>query len=545
MFIQEDLLYEKLKCNICNKLLKDPVSLPCMEFVCKICITDYIEENSENNKKPRRFKCFSCDQIHVAPREGFPKSKMVDEILEIQSKNVNKGSFVEKFKAELNECMNEINQIKTSLDDREEIVKDYFELKRQQIYQVTDSKIDNINMRSKELLDKIDTLEKQNLDNLKNKRALKKIEDDLKKATEFCGKWIEKLKMPETSEEDVRKERTEFDHLLRSVKANSCAKNGYIFNSQQIDFYENHDEVKSSFLGQLELGCIKEGIVTVKPLTKMPVNLQLENNFLIDLSQFSNGNLCATSFSSYNHYKRNGNSNSSNYPLNFSILDSAEAKHQSFMSSNNFSAQYIENRSVQSMSNGTHVLISLHFADHNNSQYVYLISSDTPSKYEKVIATSKECNISMDSKQAYIMNPTSVAIDIYNFMLKSIRSIQVNQNLSHLFDPKATLKISNDLLYSLNANKIDIHQLLFNMKLIKSINITIDCTPITKCFLNNYLIFISNDYISYFNIKNGKTYKRSIYNREISDDSNLQIRVLDENKLCFFNADANKYFISS
>lgn len=177
MFVLEDLLNENLLCKICSKRYRDPVMLPCAEIVCNNCILDYIEEHlSDNNGQ---FECFMCEEDHLIPAKGFPKSKTIQQILELKAEQVDKGVFVEKFKADVKQCMDEINEIRSSLESKEDIVKDYFEAKRQQIYQVTESKINELNNRSKEFLDRIDVLELEYLENLKNYQPKKEMEQDL------------------------------------------------------------------------------------------------------------------------------------------------------------------------------------------------------------------------------------------------------------------------------------------------------------------------------------------------------------------------------
>ena len=193
--------------------------LPCAEFVCNICITDYIEEHTNANNG--QFKCCMCAEEHLIPAKGFPKSKTMNKILELKADQVNKGAFIEKFKQDINQCMNEVNQIKSSLETKEETIKDYFEAKRQQVYQVTESKINELNKRSRELLDRIDELESEYLENFKNNRLQKEIQEDLNEAVEFCEKWIGKLKKPQTSDEDVKNERNLLDDHLNSIQFNN------------------------------------------------------------------------------------------------------------------------------------------------------------------------------------------------------------------------------------------------------------------------------------------------------------------------------------
>ena len=178
MFYEENLIDEHLKCLICLKRLHDPVSLPCGEIVCQKCIDDYIEEHSEKSNN-NQFKCCACDEEHSIPENGFPKSKRMNDLVQVKSKHVDKGIRIEKFKVDVNKCLSEINRIKQELDNKEETIRNHFELKRQHIHLVAESKIDEINKITKELIDQVDQFENDNLDSFKNGEQERKIRADL------------------------------------------------------------------------------------------------------------------------------------------------------------------------------------------------------------------------------------------------------------------------------------------------------------------------------------------------------------------------------
>ena len=231
MFFEEESINKGLQCPICIKKLQEPVWLPCEEFVCKSCIDNYIEENSDEKKS--EFKCCLCNEDHLVPAKGFLKSKnfIVNFFLQQEPKNVNKGVLVERFKEDLSKCMNEISQIKDSFKNKEQIVIDYFESKRHEIHLVTESQIDEINKRSKELLNQVDEYEKEYLENLQtNSQAQSEIDLDVRRAEEFCKKWIDKLKLPETDENEVKKDRSELDNYLQLIDVKSQEQKHYIYN---------------------------------------------------------------------------------------------------------------------------------------------------------------------------------------------------------------------------------------------------------------------------------------------------------------------------
>jgi hypothetical protein len=82
-------------------MFQDPVMLPCGETVCNICITDYIEDHSSSDNSSGQFKCCLCEEEHLIPAQGFPKSKTIQKILELKAEKVSKGAIIEKFQVDV------------------------------------------------------------------------------------------------------------------------------------------------------------------------------------------------------------------------------------------------------------------------------------------------------------------------------------------------------------------------------------------------------------------------------------------------------------
>ncbi len=65
-------------CRLCQKVLEDPISLPCGESVCK-AHTDAISQD----------RCLFCTENHIAPQNGFPSNKFVKNLLDKRSTKMN------------------------------------------------------------------------------------------------------------------------------------------------------------------------------------------------------------------------------------------------------------------------------------------------------------------------------------------------------------------------------------------------------------------------------------------------------------------------
>jgi hypothetical protein len=116
-------------CDLCNKLLVDPVVMQCDSTICKTHL-DKLITNGSNEK--RTFICEICQEDHLIPKKGFMVNNRLQKLLRLEL-NALKVSPV------FNECMKEIedakeNVVKIGLLEKnaENYIYNYFEdVKRQ------------------------------------------------------------------------------------------------------------------------------------------------------------------------------------------------------------------------------------------------------------------------------------------------------------------------------------------------------------------------------------------------------------------------------
>ena len=106
-------------CQLCQKGLKDPISLPCGETVCT-------EELSQAN-------CMFCSDNHKTPKNGFPANKIVQNQLELNFNKINQNfSQFNDYKKIIEDLNKKLKETESIRQDPEYYIDEYFgELTRQ------------------------------------------------------------------------------------------------------------------------------------------------------------------------------------------------------------------------------------------------------------------------------------------------------------------------------------------------------------------------------------------------------------------------------
>lgn len=276
--------------------------------------------------------------------------------------------------------------------------------------------------------------------------------------------------------------------------------------------------------------------ITGKKLSKISESLDLDKNLLLELNQFSDGNICAAYASNFNDKTDQTTSH-----LCFSILDSSERQVKSFYSSHLFYCSTIRDFLTDSISNGDHILVSFHLPKLNSLE-IFIVSNEER-KFEMEFLEIKNFKLSMDDKQAYIFNEASCSMDKFDFELNKIESVNISQDLKYFFEENVSIKVESDLLYACTTHKIDTYQ-LSNMSLIKSRTIFLQYVPRSLHFIKDYCIQLCRDHLRFVHLKYGFSLIRNfITNQPIFLGFNM--RTFDEDKLVFFKKGTKKIYYSN
>ena len=109
-------------CKVCQKLIHEPIFLPCGETVCR----SHSEETTKGN-------CRFCNETHLIPKTGFPLNRMVQTMLEnkLHTLNINSDKFTES-KQKVEDLNRRFREMDTLINEPEYFIDEYFrELTRQ------------------------------------------------------------------------------------------------------------------------------------------------------------------------------------------------------------------------------------------------------------------------------------------------------------------------------------------------------------------------------------------------------------------------------
>jgi hypothetical protein len=187
-----DKVKSSFNCHLCNKLLVDPVVMPCDNFIC-ITHLDNVIDNTAKSKKDT-FVCELCQEEHPIPKNGFVVSKRLQDLLQLELNTLKFDCPIfDQCKKEIEEAKQKMNQIELLENNSETFIYDYFEdIKRQ------------VDIRREGLKQKIDDYSNEIITSI-NKNQVNYIK--LSKEINQMSKNIEK------SKKEFNDLRTNFDTL--------------------------------------------------------------------------------------------------------------------------------------------------------------------------------------------------------------------------------------------------------------------------------------------------------------------------------------------
>ena len=105
-------------CNLCKKMLVEPVTFPCGNTLCKKHLIELI--NSENV-----IECILCQRKHIVPVDGFLVNKIIQNGLNIELNQLKLNPIFESCKKTLEEAKRSASDMKNLQRDSDDHIKRY------------------------------------------------------------------------------------------------------------------------------------------------------------------------------------------------------------------------------------------------------------------------------------------------------------------------------------------------------------------------------------------------------------------------------------
>jgi hypothetical protein len=260
MFYQKEEIENVLSCGVCSKIYADPRLLPCAESACNECIQQIIQSN------PRKeFNCKFCLGIHKPfDKEGFPSNGAFIKLLKAKVGNVYRNAKVEELKNKLANIKEKCGELKLSLKNGVDQIREHCIRLRNQVHLETDILIEEAHKFNESLISEIDKYEQDCIMsfgsiNSKNDNVIDNFLVELNKFHTDNTKYLTEFEINEkVVEEAVAKA---VDILMRlKIEDNSLKKTQ--FNNKIAEFIKCQNKYERSLLGTL---------------TYKPVNCEISN----------------------------------------------------------------------------------------------------------------------------------------------------------------------------------------------------------------------------------------------------------------------------
>jgi chromosome segregation ATPase len=106
-------------CDVCHKLLVDPITTPCGYSICKKHLDKLLSEKA--------YKCRICREEHSIPKEGLVINKRIQNGLNIKLNTLKLNPVFDECKERLLKARSNLSRIETLQKEPENFIYEYFE----------------------------------------------------------------------------------------------------------------------------------------------------------------------------------------------------------------------------------------------------------------------------------------------------------------------------------------------------------------------------------------------------------------------------------
>ena len=229
-----------LNCDVCKKLLVDPMVMSCGKFFCKSHLTELLMNNTSNRKNT--FICGICLEEHFIPNNGFVVNDRLQELVDLQLNKLKPSAMFEECKKELENAKENVVKIELLEKNAEKYIYDYFaDIKRKVVIrrEVLKSKIDNY---SDEI---IKSVEMNQLNYIKLSKEINEIRKNIEKSKVELNKSMlqfDTLEFNDKKFEDIKTKTSvvnkEFHRILAEYQDSLIGNKKYTFEFKELPIEE-------------------------------------------------------------------------------------------------------------------------------------------------------------------------------------------------------------------------------------------------------------------------------------------------------------------
>jgi hypothetical protein len=247
MYYETNQVNEILLCQYCQAQLEGPKLLPCGETICSYCVSS-IKINSNV------FDCLVCKQQHEMPKNGLPDNKVALKMLSVKPIKVSRGEAVDLLEKKLDDILKKQKNIKQSIENSTDLVKQYFTDLRSDVQLKTEEAIQQINDISSKIIEEIDEHEKELIEfNKTNSKILDEFKKIVLELESFYAINFDYLKQHTIDEKIVIKSIEEATNLINKAELDIQNLKDIIFDGKLFIFEKNSDKINKTILGETKI----------------------------------------------------------------------------------------------------------------------------------------------------------------------------------------------------------------------------------------------------------------------------------------------------
>lgn len=232
-----DKLHSVFDCKACDRILEDPIVLPCGETICKKDLDGFPIENNE-------IECKFCMGKHVQSESGFPTDKRIQKMLKIQLDQLVFESMFENCRNVLNELNYKVQELSVMENDPDYYIYEYFSKIINQVDTIRESLKMNIDIYYYDVISEIKKMENACKMNAKK---IKEFTSNLESSKKCLNELNKKFDLSQLNGRNLNQISREANHLKPKIIEEIKECQWYLLDNQTYTFEPVKVNIESIF----------------------------------------------------------------------------------------------------------------------------------------------------------------------------------------------------------------------------------------------------------------------------------------------------------